>query len=179
MHIMTIVQASNLIKHVCECDHIAPPRSGTITRFAQGSSYTPHKLWMKIALWVAHHNCPFAIIEGSELLDIFYDLNSKVVGLSQYTMSKKYSRWVRSRLLKFEGLKILLFILSFLFLIVLKAYPWKFHICADGQTSPNVVAFVGITVHWVLEGQISSLILNFVKYVPYIYCCCKSEITSA
>jgi hypothetical protein len=79
---------SNLMRHVRECDHIAPAGSGSIIGFAQGSSYTPHKHRMKIALWVARHNRPFAIVEDRELLDIFYDLNSKVVTPSRYTVSR-------------------------------------------------------------------------------------------
>jgi hypothetical protein len=41
---------SNLVRHVHDCDKTALPGSGSITAFAQGSTYTPHKLRMKIAL---------------------------------------------------------------------------------------------------------------------------------
>ena len=37
------------------------------------------------------------------------------------------------------------------------------HLCADGWTAPNVVSFIGLTVHWASEGRIKSLILDFVK----------------
>jgi len=43
---------------------------------------------MKIALWVARRNRPFAIVEDDELLDIFRDLNNKVVTPSRYTVSR-------------------------------------------------------------------------------------------
>jgi len=79
---------SNLMRHTRECDHINSSGSGSITAFAQGSTYTPQKHRMKIALWVARRNRPFAIVEDSELLDIFYDLNSKVVTPSRYTVSR-------------------------------------------------------------------------------------------
>ncbi len=46
--------------------------------FVHGSSYTPKKLRMKIAIWVSCHHRPFAIIEDAELLDILHDLNNKV-----------------------------------------------------------------------------------------------------
>ena len=48
------------------------------------------------------------------------------------------------------------------------AHPGKLHICADGWTSPNVISFVGLTLHWVGEGQIQSTILDFVKYILFI-----------
>ena len=79
---------SNLVRHVRDCDKTAPPGSGSITAFAQGSTYTPHKLQMKIALWVARRHRPFSIIEDPELIDILRDLNSKVVTPSRYTVSR-------------------------------------------------------------------------------------------
>jgi len=79
---------SNLVRHVRDCDKTAPPGSGSITAFTQGSTYTPHKLRMKIALWVARRNRPFSIIEDPELIDILMDLNSKVVTPSRYTVSR-------------------------------------------------------------------------------------------
>jgi hypothetical protein len=79
---------SNLVCHVHNCDKIAPPGSGSIMAFAQGSTYTPHKLRMKIALWIARRHRPFSIIEDPELIDILIDLNSKVVTPSRYTVSR-------------------------------------------------------------------------------------------
>ena len=43
---------------------------------------------MKIALWVARHNCPFAIVEDEGLLEIFRDLNNKCVTPSASTVSR-------------------------------------------------------------------------------------------
>jgi hypothetical protein len=79
---------SNLVCHVCDCDETAPPGSGSIAAFTQGSTYTPHKLRMKIAFWIARRHQPFSIIEDPELIDILKDLNSKVVTPSQYTVSR-------------------------------------------------------------------------------------------
>jgi hypothetical protein len=79
---------SNLMRHVRWCDHTAEPGSGSITVFAQGSTYTPHKHRMKIALWVARRHRPFSIVEDPELLDIFTDLNNKAVTPSRYTVSR-------------------------------------------------------------------------------------------
>ncbi|KIM75183.1 hypothetical protein PILCRDRAFT_47678, partial [Piloderma croceum F 1598] len=114
---------SNLVCHVKACDGgLAMARSGSITEFAQGSTYTPHKFRMKLALWVTRHHQPFAIVEDDELVEIFTDLNNK-------------------------------------------EYPGKLHLCADGWTSPNVISFIGLTVHWAEDGHIQSTILDFVKYV--------------
>jgi hypothetical protein len=46
----------------------------------------------------------------------------------------------------------------------------KLHLCADGWTFPNVISFVGLTVHWAAaNGHIKSTILDFVKYVTALY----------
>jgi hypothetical protein len=46
-----------------------------------------------------------------------------------------------------------------------KAYLGKLHICLDGWMAPQVIAFIGVTMHWIVEGQMKSLILDFIKYV--------------
>ena len=56
--------------------------------YVRGSSYTPEKLRMKVAIWVSRRNRPFAIIEDPELLEIFCDLNSKVETPSRQTVSR-------------------------------------------------------------------------------------------
>jgi hypothetical protein len=56
--------------------------------YAQGSKYTPAKHRMKLALWVARRNRPFAIVEDPELLNIFLDLNSQCVTPGQHTVSR-------------------------------------------------------------------------------------------
>ena len=62
--------------------------SGSLKDFAQGSTHTPHKFWMKIVLWVAHQHCPFTIVEDAELVEIFKDLNNKVEVPSRFTLSQ-------------------------------------------------------------------------------------------
>jgi hypothetical protein len=53
-----------------------------------------------------------------------------------------------------------------------QAYPGKIHICADGWTSPNVIAFIGATAHWVIDGKMASITLDFIKSVfsPIFFC---------
>jgi hypothetical protein len=81
--------------------------SGTISAFAQGSTYTPHKFRMKIALWIARRHRPFAIIEDDELVDIFTDLNNKVEVPSRFTVSRDVKEiFSMSRLRVSEMLKV-------------------------------------------------------------------------
>ena len=61
--------------------------SATLTSFAHGLTYTPHKFHVRLALWVARQHQPFSIIKDEELIEIFMDLNDKVVILSWYTLS--------------------------------------------------------------------------------------------
>ncbi|KAF8587076.1 hypothetical protein K439DRAFT_1339216 [Ramaria rubella] len=43
------------------------------------------------------------------------------------------------------------------------AHPGKLHISVDGWTSPNVYAFLGITIHLVYRAKMMHLFLNFIK----------------
>ncbi|OJT15227.1 hypothetical protein TRAPUB_8205 [Trametes pubescens] len=47
--------------------------------------------------------------------------------------------------------------------IPLRGLPSHIHVCVDGWTSPNVLAFLGITVHWHWEGKIHHVILDFMR----------------
>jgi hypothetical protein len=49
----------------------------------------------------------------------------------------------------------------------MQAYPGKLHPCIDGWTSPNIISFLGLTMHWIRDGKLQSMILDFVKYVVY------------
>lgn len=39
----------------------------------------------------------------------------------------------------------------------------KIHISVDGWSTPNVIAFIGIVVHYILNGKLESLLLDFVQ----------------
>ena len=62
--------------------------ASSITAFAHGSTYTPQKFQMKLAIWVARRHRPFAIVEDEELVNIFMDLNNKVEVPSHFTVSR-------------------------------------------------------------------------------------------
>jgi hypothetical protein len=51
-----------------------------------------------------------------------------------------------------------------------QSYPGRLHLCIDGWTSPNVIAFLGAMVHWVIDGHMQSLILDFIKYMFCLIC---------
>src|SRR5260221_7454019 len=67
---------SNLNRHVQRCAPANSAESRAMVFYAHGSSYNAAKHRLKIVLWVARRNRPFAIIEDPELLDIFHDLNA-------------------------------------------------------------------------------------------------------
>ena len=109
-----------------------------------------------------------SIIEDPELIDILMDLNSKVVTPSQYTVScdvKEIFQMSRSKVLLI--LKVCCFrrlLLRRLVITRFQAHSGKLHLCVDGWTSPNVISFIGLTVHWAADGVIKSMILDFVKW---------------
>ena len=43
--------------------------------------------------------------------------------------------------------------------------PGKAKVCIDGWTSPNIIAYFGVTLHWHQSGEIQHIILDFIKYV--------------
>lgn len=65
---------------------------------------------MKIALWIARRHRPFSIVEDPELIEIFTDLNNKVITPSRHTVSRDVkeiflvSRGKVSELLKVRAL---------------------------------------------------------------------------
>jgi hypothetical protein len=89
-----------------------------------------------------------------------------VVTPSRYTVSRDVKEIFQMSRIKVANILKVWIVPSRLLLLRLtrpQAYPGKLHLCADGWTSPNVISFIGITVHWASEGQIVSLILDFVK----------------
>jgi len=128
---------------------------------------------MKIALWVARCHRPFSIVEDEELLDIFHDLNAQCITPSRVTVSRDVMEIFKMTRVKVA--KILQVCSHATYyrekcadLLVCEAYPGKLHLCIDGWTAPQVISFLGVTVHWIYVGQIKSLILDFLRYV-YVY----------
>ncbi|PIL25427.1 hypothetical protein GSI_13317 [Ganoderma sinense ZZ0214-1] len=44
-----------------------------------------------------------------------------------------------------------------------KEHPGRVHLSVDGWTSPNVFSFLGITAHWIQNGELRHIILDFIK----------------
>ena len=42
--------------------------------------------------------------------------------------------------------------------------PGKIHICVNGWTSPNVISYLGINMHWHENGKIKHIILDFIEF---------------
>lgn len=118
--------------------------------FAQGSSYSAASHRMKIALWVSRRHRPFRIVEDPELLDIFHDLNSRVITPSATTVSRDIKE---------------IFLLSRKVVAKrLQDYPGKLHLIVDGWTSPQVIAFLGACIAMIsAQGKLEVLILDFIK----------------
>ena len=66
---------SNLARHVRSCAPTDSTQTRALAVYASGSKYTKASHRMKIALWVANRHRPFSIVEDTELLEIFADLN--------------------------------------------------------------------------------------------------------
>jgi hypothetical protein len=135
--------------------------------YSQGSTYNEATHRMKIALWISRRSRPFSIVEDEELLDIFHDLNARCVTPKRRTVSRDVQEiFALSRLKVGEMLRVCVL---YVFLgqsslsLVFQAYPGKIHIGTDGWTSPQVISFIGLTVHWIINGKIVSAILDFIK----------------
>ncbi|KAG2015978.1 hypothetical protein CC2G_009195 [Coprinopsis cinerea AmutBmut pab1-1] len=143
---------SNLVKHVKLCDPSKSVESEAIKVFAYGSSYHPAKHWVKLGIWVARRNRPFAIVEDPELREIFEDLNSAVQHVSRHTVPRdiiEIHNHTKDHIIKFFEHNV----------------EGSIHIGVDGWTSPNIFAFLGVTVHYISEGLLKMLTLDFVKLI--------------
>ncbi|KAJ3490696.1 hypothetical protein NLJ89_g11414 [Agrocybe chaxingu] len=140
---------SNLNRHAQRCAPANNAQTKAMAAFAQGSSYTPEKHRLKLALWVTRKNRPFSIVEDEDLLDIFHDLNAACVTPGRRTITRDIKEiHVIGRGQLGE---------------LLRRYPGKIHVAADGWCSPNVIAFIGLTAHWIIDGRMASTILDFIK----------------
>jgi hypothetical protein len=120
---------------------------------------------MKVALWISNRHRPFSIVEDPELLEIFADLNPHCQTPKHHTVSRDVKE-IFSLSQKEVATILQVFCLS-LFSVrraySMQNYPGKLHIAADGWTSPNIIAFIGVTVHWIIDSKMASAILDFIK----------------
>ena len=159
---------SNLAHHVCNCAPADSTQTRALAAYASGSKYMKASHHMKIALWLSNCHHPFSIVEDTELLEIFTDLNPNCKTPKHHTISRDMKEMF---FLSQKAVGTMLQVghvtlhCSTMFLphTCLQKYPGRLHIAADGWTSPNIIAFIGVTVHWVMKGQITSIILDFIK----------------
>ncbi|KAL1940908.1 hypothetical protein VTO73DRAFT_7544 [Trametes versicolor] len=139
----------NLIRHVSSCDPADVPEGELISAYAHGVTYTPARLRFLLAMWCARRHRPFRLIEDPELCEILHMLYDKVDIPSRWTISRDI------RLLHVDArTRVVIYLL---------ALGGKIHLCVDGWTSPNVISFLGITAHWVLDGRVRHIILDFIR----------------
>ncbi|OJT02154.1 Zinc finger BED domain-containing protein RICESLEEPER 2 [Trametes pubescens] len=139
----------NLVRHASRCDPKPTPENEAITAFANGTTYSPARMRYYLALWCARHHRPFLIVEDGELCAILRMLYGRVEIPSRVTVSRD----IHMIMHHCKELVILLF----------AAYPGRIHICVDGWTLPNILAFLGITAHWHKDGKVRHIILDFVR----------------
>lgn len=121
---------------------------------------------MKIALWIANRHRPFSIVEDTELLEIFKDLSPTCESPTCHTSSrdvKEIFSLSRGEVGVMLQVRSVFLCVTQLFYFGLQKYPGMLHVAADGWTSPNVIAFIGTSVHWIIDGKIASIILDFIK----------------
>jgi hypothetical protein len=143
----------------------APPTAASgqsIKVYSSGTKYNRVTHHMNIVLWVSCWHRPFAIIENPELLSIFSYLNKNVKTPSASIVShnvKEIFQWSQKSVAPSQcHIPYRLHILTFL-----QKYAGHLHICVDGWTSPQVISFLGITITFIQDGKIESIILDFVK----------------
>jgi hypothetical protein len=122
-----------------------------LSSYVHGSSYNKAQHRVDCCLWICCCRRPYAIIEDPELRNIFTKLHAPVETPSASTMSrdvKEIFGYTKDNIIE-----------------VLAAVEGKIHLTADGWTSPNTIAFLGVTVQFVRDGKLVTFPLDFIKYV--------------
>jgi hypothetical protein len=78
----------NLGRHVRNCSPTTSNQTRALAAYISGSTYTEASHRMKLVLWVARNNRPFAIVEDKLLIEIFTDLNPNCLTRSRHTVSR-------------------------------------------------------------------------------------------
>ncbi|OJT02144.1 Zinc finger BED domain-containing protein RICESLEEPER 1 [Trametes pubescens] len=139
----------NLRRHVLKCEPAQTPESEVITAFAAGSTYSAARVRYYLALWCARHHRPFLAVEDAEFRALLRMLYGRVEIPSRVTVSR--------------DVQLIMHHCKVIVVALFQAYPGRIHICVDGWTSPNILAFLGITAHWHHDGEIAHIILDFVR----------------
>ncbi|EAU88633.2 hypothetical protein CC1G_01006 [Coprinopsis cinerea okayama7 len=140
---------SNLNKHIERCVPTPTSQTQTLETFAHGSTYSEAKHRVNITLWAVRRRRPFAIVADPELLQVFTDLRADCVTPKPWTVSRdaqEIHKITRESLIEW-----------------FQKFKGRLHVGADGWTSPNVISFIGATVHFAVKGKMESFVLDFIK----------------
>ncbi|EAU89851.2 hypothetical protein CC1G_07003 [Coprinopsis cinerea okayama7 len=139
----------NLKRHVDKCVPADSSEVQAMATFTAGHKFNKLRHRVLLAIWVAKQRRPFSIVEDPELLQIFKELNTLVETPSRNMVSRDVREiFTITR----EALKK-----------SLQDYPGRLNLAADGWTSPNVISFLGVTVHRLKDASINATLLDFIK----------------
>ncbi|KAM5530251.1 hypothetical protein V8D89_016080 [Ganoderma adspersum] len=139
----------NLTRHRLLCEPEETGQMQMIEAYASGTAYSPAWIRYLIAMWCTRRYRPFTIVDDPKFLAMMCMLYGKVKIPSCFTVSHN----IRDIMVFTKGHVMQ----------VLQEHPGCIHLCIDGWTSPNVFAFLGITVHWYKGEELQHIILNFIK----------------
>lgn len=158
----------NLGRHVRRCDPDDTAQTEMITAYGQGTQYSYARVRFYTAMWCSRRHRPFVIVEDAELLQLLKMLYGRVELPKRLTVSRDIQFIHETTKIRLIGmLKVRRrhsASCSFANLTA-QGLPCRIHICVDGWTSPNILAFLGITAHWHNSGKIRHVILDFVRYI--------------
>ncbi|KAJ3511644.1 hypothetical protein NMY22_g15587 [Coprinellus aureogranulatus] len=139
----------NLNRHGNSCDAEDTTESrALVALYVKSSSYNSARHRVRIVLWVARRSRPYSIIKDEELQDIFRDLHANCESPSRHTLSRD--------VIEVHGLT------KEAVVEMLVTIDGSIHVAADGWTSPNTIAYIGVTIHYVEKGAMVTLVLDFV-----------------
>jgi hypothetical protein len=170
---------TNLKRHVDTCTGKIALGDQSIKNFSQGSTYSDGEFRFLITRWVTMCHRPFSIIEDLPLQKMLKMLYTNVKILSDTTVSRDVRE--AHHILKTEVAKALQVCFFDLHTPLTATnmitrsirMTGRVHIGFDGWTSPNVISFLGVVVHYAHEGKMRSFLLDFITYTKYFSFKCQ------
>ncbi|OJT07894.1 hypothetical protein TRAPUB_1210 [Trametes pubescens] len=139
----------NMHRHIAACTPQKTAESEAITAYGAGSQYSYGRMRYLSAMWCARRHRPYLVVEDPEFRQMLKMLYGRVEIPTRMTVSR--------------DVQFILGDSKKRVVVHFKNLPGRVHLCIDGWTSPNILAFLGITVHWHEEGKIRHIILDFVR----------------
>ncbi|KAA1476558.1 hypothetical protein DENSPDRAFT_785281 [Dentipellis sp. KUC8613] len=148
----------NLRRHVEKCAPKGSPGEQTIKAFAHGSTYTKEGFCFLTVLWCSQSHRPFHVVKDPVLNHMFKMLYNKVEVPSDKTVSRDVK----------EIFTITKTSVATMLQVTIKQYPGRLHIGVDSWSSPNLFSFLGIIIYLILHGNMTAMILDFIRFIPWI-----------